>query len=75
VSLLSNLGLQDWIANSLAELPALVARNVADERRIATLRRTLPAQMRASALMDAPRFVRNLEDLYRRMWRDAGGDA
>ena len=69
VSLLTTLGLQDWIADSLEALPALVQKRLADPARLARLREELPARMRASALMDAPRFARNLEALYREAWR------
>lgn len=69
VSLLGTLGLQDWIAASPDELPQLLRRQLADPDGVATLRAELPARLRASALMDAPRFTRNLEQLYRQTWQ------
>ena len=36
---------------------------------LAELRATLRTRMKNSALMDAPRFARNVEDAYRSMWR------
>lgn len=66
VSLLTTVGLADWIAPALAELPALVRRHLADPARLAALRTELHARMRVSPLMDARRFTRNLEALYRR---------
>ena len=37
--------------------------------RLTELRQTLRPRMEASALMDAPRFARNIEAAYRAMWR------
>ena len=69
VSLLGALGLDDWIADSAQALPELLRRRLAEPERLAALRAELPARMRASALMDAPRFTQNLERLYREAWR------
>jgi hypothetical protein len=41
-----------------------------DPGRIARLRQTLRASMAASPLTDEPRFVREVEEAYREMWRD-----
>jgi len=65
VSLLSTVGLGDWIAPDAALLPSLVVNQLADRERLARLRRELPARMRASPLMDAPRFASNMEALFR----------
>ena len=74
-SLLRTLGRPEWIAASPAEYVALNLR-LADE----TAERTaamhgLRAQMLASPLMDAPRFVRDLECALARMAVDTGGAA
>ena len=69
VSLLTTVGLPDWIAGSLDALPDLVLRHLADPPRLAQLRATLATRMRESPLMDAPRFARDVETLYRSAWR------
>lgn len=69
VSLLSAVGLEDWIAASAADFTACAQRQLAEPVRLAALRAALPGRMRASPLMDAPRFVRHLEALYRQAWR------
>jgi protein O-GlcNAc transferase len=69
VSLLHTAGLADWVAGSLAELPELVRRQLADPERLARLREELPGRMRASKLMDAARFARDVETQYRAAWR------
>lgn len=65
VSLLSATGLADWIAPSLDAVPDLVRARLADPSALATLRAGLGARLRASPVMDAQRFTRNLEKLYR----------
>ncbi len=69
VSLLNTLGLHEWIASSPQDLPTLLRRQLADPLRIAALREELPARMRNSPLMDAPRFTKNLEQCYREAWQ------
>ena len=69
VSLLNSLGLSDWAVRSWEEYQALAARRAEDLDGLARLRTGLRARMRASPLLDARAFTRNLEDAYRRMWR------
>lgn len=69
VSLLTTIGLTDWIADSLDAVPGLVQRQLSDPAQLVRLRQDLPARMRASPLMDAPRFARNMETLYRQAWQ------
>jgi protein O-GlcNAc transferase len=68
VSLLSSMGLNDWIADSEHELADVARRQLASVEAIAQLRQDLRPRMRSSALMDATRFTRNLENLYRTAW-------
>jgi protein O-GlcNAc transferase len=69
VSLLSCVGLEELIAQSAEEYISIAARLAGDLARLAELRRVLRARMRASPLMDAPRFARDIETAYREMWR------
>jgi predicted O-linked N-acetylglucosamine transferase (SPINDLY family) len=69
VSLLTNVGLPEFVAPSAdAYLDAAVAA-ARDLPRLAALRGSLRERMQRSPLMDAPRFARNLEAAYREMWR------
>jgi len=70
-SLLATLGLDEWIAPSRGQFIAMLQLLVGDPARLAALREALPARMRASPLMDARRFVADLERIYRKAWLDA----
>jgi len=69
-SILANVGLADCIAPDAAGYVDLAIRFARERGRIAELRRTLRARMRASPLMDEARFARDMEAAYRRMWLD-----
>lgn len=66
---LSNLGLGDLAAQTPEQYVQIAAQLTGDLPRLAELRGALRARMEKSALMDAPRFARNLEAAYRAMWR------
>lgn len=66
-SLLTTLGLGDWIAPAPERYAALAAEKARDVAGLAKLRATLREQMRASPLMDEAGFTRDLENAYRRM--------
>jgi predicted O-linked N-acetylglucosamine transferase (SPINDLY family) len=68
-SILTGVGLEDWIASSREDYVRRGAAFARDTARLAGLRRTLRARLRASPLMDEARFARDMEALYRRMWR------
>ncbi len=68
-SQLSNLGLTDLVAWSPAQFVEIGCSLAADLPRVADLRGSLRDRMRASPLMDAPRFARGVEAAYRHMWR------
>jgi predicted O-linked N-acetylglucosamine transferase (SPINDLY family) len=68
-SQLNNLGLADLAARTpqhFARIACTVASNLP---RLDELRLTLRERMQRSALMDAPRFARNMENAYRHIWR------
>ncbi|MGA2443724.1 MAG: hypothetical protein ABSH08_22445, partial [Tepidisphaeraceae bacterium] len=70
LSQLTNLGLPELIARTLQQYVQIATELAGDLPRLAELRRTLRARMQGSALMDAPRFARNIEAAYRQMWRN-----
>jgi predicted O-linked N-acetylglucosamine transferase (SPINDLY family) len=70
-SVLRTIGLPDLIAQSPEEYVQIALQLAADPSRLASLRRTMRERMAASPLLDAPRFARDLELAYRRMWNTA----
>jgi predicted O-linked N-acetylglucosamine transferase (SPINDLY family) len=69
LSLLTNLGLPELVARDVGDYVAIAATLASDLPRLSALRAGLRERMRASPLCDAPRFVGNLERLYRDAWR------
>jgi len=69
LSLLSALGLSDWVAGSAGELAEMLQKKTTELERVAALRAALPARMRASPLMDGPRFARNVETVFFDAWQ------
>jgi predicted O-linked N-acetylglucosamine transferase (SPINDLY family) len=57
------------IARDEAEYVWIAAELAGDLSRLGQLRATLRDRMQQSPLMDAPRFARNIEAVYRRIWR------
>jgi protein O-GlcNAc transferase len=70
VSILSNVGLTDWIAENREQYVSIAAKMAGDLPRLAELRGNLRARMRTSPLMDGPRFTRNVEAALRQAWRN-----
>ena len=68
VSILSNLGLPELIAQTPEQYLSSARDLAADLPRLAQLRRELRPRMRDSILMDAPRFAAEMEAAYRQMW-------
>jgi predicted O-linked N-acetylglucosamine transferase (SPINDLY family) len=69
VSLLSNAGIPELIADSVEDYVKKAVELANDLPRLAHLRGSLREQMRRSPLMDSPRFMRNIEAAYRQMWQ------
>jgi predicted O-linked N-acetylglucosamine transferase (SPINDLY family) len=69
VSILSNLSLPELIAQTADEFVTIAVAMANDLNRLSSLRSTLRERMQRSPLMDAPRFARYIEAVYRTMWQ------
>jgi len=69
VSLLSSVGLTDWIVTDWEGYVELALRRASDLAGLAELRAALRARMLRASLTDAQAVTRDLEEAYRRMWR------
>jgi predicted O-linked N-acetylglucosamine transferase (SPINDLY family) len=67
-TLLTQVGLADWIARTPEEYAALAARFAHEVDRLEDLRQQLRPLMRET-LCNGQRFTRALEDVYQQMWR------
>jgi predicted O-linked N-acetylglucosamine transferase (SPINDLY family)/predicted SAM-dependent methyltransferase len=68
-SILTTVGLGEWIARDKAEYVAKAAALASDRARLAQLRATMRERLKASPLMDEAGFTRDLEKLYLEMWQ------
>ncbi len=68
VSILSNVGLTDWIADNPRPYVSIAQQMAGDLPRLAELRSTLRRRMLASPLMDGKQFAHDVEAAFRRMW-------
>jgi predicted O-linked N-acetylglucosamine transferase (SPINDLY family) len=68
-SQLCNLGLKELAADTPDEYVANASRLASDLPRLEEIRGSLRQRMMQSPLMDAPRFTRNMEQVYRQLWR------
>jgi protein O-GlcNAc transferase len=68
-SILTTLGLQDWIAESQEDYVRRAVHFARNPSTIAELRRSLRSRMLESPLMDTRGFTRDMEEAYRRMWQ------
>ncbi len=68
-SILTTAGLAEWIATGPEDYVRLAVEFAGADGILAGLRKTLRDRLRASPLMDEKRFVRDLENAYRQMWR------
>ncbi len=69
ISLLTNAGLAHLVADSWEGYVDIVLRLATDLPALAQMRATLRDRLRASPLLDADGFTRDLESLYRDAWR------
>jgi predicted O-linked N-acetylglucosamine transferase (SPINDLY family) len=70
-SVLTQLGLTDWIARTPRQFVERAARAAAEIPRLAELRQDLRRRMLSSPLCDCAGFTRTLEKAYGRLWREA----
>ena len=70
VSILSNLGHPEWIANGGDEYVSIASRLAGNTTGLSEHRRSLREAMRSSPLMDAGAFARDMESAFRAMWRN-----
>jgi len=68
-SILTTVGLQDWIASTPEDYVRRALAAASDAGRLRELRGSLRARMRSSPLMDEAQFARDAEGAYRGMWR------
>jgi predicted O-linked N-acetylglucosamine transferase (SPINDLY family) len=68
-SILTTVGLADWIASTPDSYVELALKFARDPGLLASLRASLRRRMRESPLMDEAGFASDLESAYRTMWR------
>jgi predicted O-linked N-acetylglucosamine transferase (SPINDLY family) len=68
VSMLTNVGIPELIADSHDDYIRIATDLAGDIERLRELRESLRKRMQSSPLMNAPRFTRNMENAYRDMW-------
>jgi protein O-GlcNAc transferase len=68
-SLMTAIGLPELVADTPARYADIATALAGDLGRLMALRMGMRERVRASALCDEPRFMRNLETAYRMMWR------
>ncbi|MDX2223524.1 MAG: tetratricopeptide repeat protein [Rhodospirillaceae bacterium] len=68
-SLLTTVGLADWIASDDDAFVRTAAAMARDPERLADLRSSLRARVAASPLCDAGAYARGVEAVYRALWR------
>jgi predicted O-linked N-acetylglucosamine transferase (SPINDLY family) len=69
LTIMTNIGLPELVANSPDEYVAIAVRLAGDLPRLALLRSTLRQRLESSPMMDTRRFARHIELAYRTIWR------
>ena len=70
LGLMTHLGMPEFIVNHPGELISRVADWSQRRSELAEIRRGLRARLTSSVICDAPRYFRNLEAAYRRVWQE-----
>jgi protein O-GlcNAc transferase len=68
-SILANVGLPNWIANTEQDYVQIAINAARDLPALANIRTSMRNLMARSPLMDVAGFTRDVEDAYRAMWR------
>jgi predicted O-linked N-acetylglucosamine transferase (SPINDLY family) len=68
-SVLTFLGLEEWVADSPDAYRRTISTLAADRDQLAEWRRTLRSYLQSSPLCDGAQFTRGLEDVYRMLWQ------
>ncbi len=69
-SIMTTLGLTDWIAETPKEYVELAAKKATDLQSLATLRQQLRGIFTASVIGDQAAYARAVEQEYRQLWRE-----
>ncbi|TAN62199.1 MAG: tetratricopeptide repeat protein, partial [Magnetospirillum sp.] len=69
-SIMTTLGLADWIAETPEQYVELAVRKAGDLRSLAELRQRLRGILTASAMGDPAAYARAVEQEYRQLWRE-----
>lgn len=69
VTLLTNAGLPELIAQNTDEYVSIATNLAKDKDRLRSMRHNLRDRVATSPLMNQEKFVRNMEDAYRQMWK------
>ena len=69
-SVLIALGMDEWIARDETQWLAQLLQHAANVAMLTTLRQSLRERLRTSTLLDAKKFTRDLEAVYKGVWRD-----
>jgi predicted O-linked N-acetylglucosamine transferase (SPINDLY family) len=67
-SILHNLGLPELVARDSSDYMRIATELAGQTTRLNELHKTLREKMKASPLLDAPRFAKNVEAIYRDAW-------
>jgi predicted O-linked N-acetylglucosamine transferase (SPINDLY family) len=67
--LLHQIGLTEFIANSIQEYVGIALTLARNGERLDELRQSLRPRMAASSLCDGPAFARKIEAAFRRIWQ------
>jgi protein O-GlcNAc transferase len=69
LSLLSAVGLEELLARSREQYLQIAVQLASDKDRLAPLRRSMRERVKSSPLADAKSFAREVESIYRELWR------